>query len=450
MMIMALFIDREKELQKLQEIALSPQAELVLLYGRRRVGKSKLLLEFTKRTDSLYLLADLSENILEILAHQINDEFVRFNSWEDFFEYLLKSKYRLIIIDEFQYLYQVNKAWPTQLQRWWEKLKETDKKIILCGSIISTIYKIAMGYGSALYGRKTREMLLEPLKFKYVDGFLTHYNFEKVVETYAILGGIPRYLEEFNSQETLESNILKKIIDKTSFLYNEPLNLFFEEFRDPAPYVSILLSISQGYVKFHEIAEMSHIQSYQLPKYLLILERAGIIKKEIPITEKKIKTKTTRYIICDHYFKFWFKFIFRNKAFVEQERQGELLGVIRAGFSSFVGHCFEDICLEIVPELDIFPIIELGRWWSKDKEIDIIALHKGMKKILFGECKWQEKVDAPALLSQLREKALQVDWQRQEREEYYVFFAKSFKKRINDERVHCFDLKDLEKVLRKK
>lgn len=118
MIIMIMFIDREEELGRLLELATSKKAELVLLYGRRRVGKSRLLVEFAKKTGALYLLADVSENILDVLSDQIRGEFVRFNTWDDFFEFLYRSKHKVIIIDEFQYLYQVNKAWPTIAQRW--------------------------------------------------------------------------------------------------------------------------------------------------------------------------------------------------------------------------------------------------------------------------------------------------------------------------------------------
>src|SRR3989344_3619102 len=257
---MIMFINRKEEQEKLLEIAKSKRAELMLVYGRRRVGKSRLLIEFAKKTNALYLLADISENILEILAKQVREEFIRFSTWEDFFEFLYKSKYKIIIIDEFQYLYQINKAWPTMLQRWWEKIKETNKKIILCGSIISTIYKISKGYGSALYGRKTLEMHIAPLEFRFVRKFFPDYSLEQLVETYSVLGGIPRYLEEFDSKIAIDENIKKKILDKTSFLYNEPINLLFEEFRTPAAYSSILEAITNGYVKFGEIADISKIQ----------------------------------------------------------------------------------------------------------------------------------------------------------------------------------------------
>lgn len=440
---MIMFINRSEELAKLMDIAKSKKAELVLVYGRRRVGKSRLLVEFAKKTGALYLLADISENILDILSKQAGEGFVKFGTWEDFFEFIHKSRYKIIIIDEFQYLYLVNKAWPSMLQRWWEKLKKTDKKLILCGSIISTIYKISMGYGSALYGRKTFEIQITPLKFKFIKDFFKGYNFEELVQAYAILGGTPRYLEEFNPKLNINDNIKNKILDKTAFLYNEPLNLLFEEFRSPAPYVSILLAITQGYVKFAEIAEVSKIQSHKLPKYLLVLERVGIIEKEIPITEKKIKAKTTRYRIKDNFYKFWFKFVFKNKSLIEQDLKEEVFSSIKKEFSAFVRKSFENLCREFIIDSKIFHLTNIGGWWYRDKEIDIVALNDQTKEVLFAECKWQDKVDARKVLNDLRGKTKFVNLMK--RKELYAVFAKSFKEKFKEPNVLLFDMEDLKK-----
>ncbi len=437
MIIMIMFVDREAELETLGEVARSKKAELVLMYGRRRVGKSRLLAEFAKHTGALYLLADVSENILEILGQQAGG-FVRFGNWEDFFSFLLTSDHKIIIIDEFQYLYQINKAWPTILQRWWEKLKETDKKIILCGSMVSTIYKISMGYGSALYGRKTREIELTPLPFRFVRRFFPRYTMAQAIEAYAVLGGVPRYLEEFDGTSTIDANILAKILDKTSFLYNEPMNLLFEEFRSPAPYVSILLAITQGQVKFGEIADASTIESHRLPKYLTVLERAGIIERDVPVTERKVRVKTTRYRIRDNFYRFWFTFLFRNKARIEQGLQKAVMDDIRKVFAAYVGKAFEDVCREFMVDTQLFPLTAIGRWWHKDREIDIVAVNE--TEMLLGECKWQERVDGRKLLAALKEKGEALPGRKT-----YVLFARSFARKFTEPGVLLFDLEDMKK-----
>jgi len=422
------------------------------MYGRRRVGKTRLLNEFKKRNNKkiLYLIADLSENILDVLAKQIEDKFVRFSNWEDFYEFLYKSEYEVTIIDEFQYLYNVNKAFPTQLQRWWEKFKERSKKIILCGSTISTIYKIAVGYGSALYGRKTYDLKIEPLKFKYIKNFFLKYTTEDLVNVYSVLGGIPRYLEEFDPKLSFWENIKNYILLPNTFLYNEPNNIFFEEFKNPAPYFSILLAISQGYRKFSEISSYSRIHGNKLTKYLIILERLDLIEKEIPITENKIKSKFTLYKIKDNFFNFWFRFVYPNKSLIELEKIDKVLGLIKEEFNEYVGFVFEDICKELLLDLKPIDFTRVGKWWHKDKEIDIIALNDQTKEILFCECKWKDKVNAEKISKELLKKANYVNWYPSERKEYLAIFAKSFKKKINEyegRKVYCYDLVDIERVL---
>ena len=441
---MSMFINRTEERNTLEEIYNSKKAELVLLYGRRRVGKSRLLIESIKDKNAKYLLADASDNILDIFSKQINDEFIKLSNWDDFFEFVLKSKYEIFIIDEFQYLVQVDKSWLTILQRWWEKLKESNKKIILCGSIISSIYKIARGYGSAFYGRKTREMDILPLKFRHISKMLPGYSAEELVKAYCILGGIPRYLEEFDKNESIENNLKNKVFNKNSFLYNEPINLLTEEFRDFSSYLAILLAISEGKTQFNEISDYSHISTNKLPKYISVLERVEIIKKEVPITEEKLKSKNTRYFIKDNFYNFWLTFVMKNKSQIEQGLKELILSSANQHFNAYFGKIFEHICKEIMAD-KLKAISRIGRWWYKDNEIDIVALNEATQKIYFAECKWKDNVDAEEILSQLKKKAKEVNWNNEKRKEEYLIFAKSFSKKTGE--AALVDLKEIEKYL---
>ena len=445
MIIMIRFVNRKEEIKILEDIANSDRAELVLLYGRRRVGKSALLLQFAKKYDAQYFLADASQNILDILSSQVVDRFVRFGNWEDFFLYILESEKKIFIIDEFQYIYRVNRAWPTQLQRWWEKIKERKKKVILCGSIISTIYRIAKGYGSALYGRKTREMKIDPLRFPAVVDFFQNRKLEDIVKFYALTGGVPRYMEEMDTKRSVEWNIKNRILEKTSFLYNEPMNLMFEEFRDPAPYISIISAIVNGYTKFSDIATYSGIDAHKLYKYLMSLERVDIITKDIPVTERKIKVKRTKYCVKDNFYRFWFRFVFPNRAMLEMGLATEVYRKIERDFSQYVGQVFEDIVRGIFPLFKIGTYDSMGRWWHKDTEIDIVALNHDTNEIFFGEVKWKSNVRCQKIMDELRKKAEKVPWERGGRKEKYAVFAKNFR----DKKDGCFDLQDIGKVVKK-
>jgi AAA+ ATPase superfamily predicted ATPase len=430
-------------MEKLREIILSQKAELVLLYGRRRVGKSTILVNIANETNSIYFLSDSSKTVLDNLSRQITDSFVKFSHWDDFFEFILKSTYEVIIIDEFQYLYDNDKSWPTILQRWWEKIKTTNKKIILCGSIISTIYRIATGYSSPLYGRKTRELEVKPLSYTDVKHFFPRSTNEDLVRTYAILGGIPRYLQEFDPKRTVMKNIENSILDRTSFLYNEPMNLLYEEFREPGTYISILLAITQGHNKFSDISVFSKIGTNVLTSYLSVLERVRIIEKSIPVTERRIKAKNTRYAIKDQFYLFWFKFIFYNQSLLERGMTNVVMKSILKDFNAFVGRSFENICKEYLIQSNIFSFTNLGSWWFKDNEIDIVATNESSNEILFGECKWKTSVDSEKILKDLKLKAKSVDWNLTRRKEKYVIFAKTFTKRILDDDLFLISLDDI-------
>ena len=310
-----MFINRETDLDFLEGRYKSNKAELIIIYGRRRVGKTRLLQEFVRDKEHIYLIADVSENILDTFSRVISKryKFVRFENWDDFFEFLysISDSRIVIVIDEFQYLYRVNKAFPTILQRWWETLKDSRIMLMLCGSIISTIYKISLGYGSALYGRKTAELEVKPLKFFEIKDFFPNYSFEELVRVYAVLGGVPRYLEEFNDSFDIMTNIKDRILNRTSFLYNEPLNLLFEEFKDYSRYFAILNVIAEGASTFSEISTRSRIPQNKLSKYLMTLERVGITRKIIPITERK--SKRVIYRIADNFYRFWFRYLYPNK-----------------------------------------------------------------------------------------------------------------------------------------
>jgi hypothetical protein len=452
-MIIVIMINRGRELGILEEVYNSRRAELVLLYGRRRVGKSRILVESIKgRTDAQYLLCDMSDNVLEILARQVSGQFVRFGSWDDFFEYVMKGPHRIIIIDEFQYLALVDSAWPTILQRWWERLKETDRKIVLCGSILSTIYRISTGYGSALYGRRTRDIHVEPLRFRDVRRFLKGYDIAEVVRAYAVLGGVPGYLEEFDTSQGVRENIRKHILDRSSFLHNEPMNLMFEEFKDPSSYISIISTILAGHRRFNEISDHTHISGSTLPKYLTVLERIRIIERETPVTESALKSKKTLYRVSDSFYAFWFTFVHPNLHQFELGLEDAVMESIDRGLDLFVSAAFERICQQAAVDAGLILPTRIGRQWGtvtgapkgdNAYEIDILAMDTNGRKALFGECKWQKNVDAPRQLELLKRKASNVQLKGGKYDLKYVLFATSFKDKIDGV---CLDLKDFGRI----
>lgn len=456
-----MFVNREEELKLLHEVFSSGKAELVLLYGRRRVGKTRLLLEALKDFEnSIYLLADLSESILDIFAKEISRKygFIRFANWEEFFEFLYSRASRepfIVVIDEFQYLYKVYKPWVTVLQRWWERLKETSIKLVLCGSIISAIYKVGIGYGSALYGRKTYEIEVKPLRFLDARKFFPSYSMEDAVRVYAVLGGIPRYLEEFDPERSVLENIETKILKPGAFLYNEPYNLLLEEFKDVHRYFAILLAVAQGYTKFNEISSYSRISPNKLPKYLGTLERVGVLERKTPVTATKVKTRTTRYKIRDCFYDFYFKFVYPNRSAIEygaytlnpEELEQHVAKVFQ-----------QEVAVEAIVELSMrrqlpLKVSRIGGWWHRGEEIDVVALDEQSSRMLLCEVKWGtlKKREVHRLLRELASKAEAVDWRKERRKVHCMVFARRLEEKAELRKelpvnTSAFDLLDLEKL----
>ena len=429
----SMFINRTAELNLLNKIYKKGKADLILLYGRRRIGKTRLLKEFIKDKDSFYFIGDISADILKTFEQVIKERFVRFQNWDDFFDFLkiVGKKRIVVVIDEFQYLYKVEKAWPTIMQRRWEELKNTKIMIILCGSIVSSIYKIAMGYGSALYGRKTYEIELSQLSIFDSKNFMKRYSIEDFVYIYSITGGIPRYLEEMNDKLTIWENIKENIANKNCFLYREPLNIFYEEFKNPSVYLSIIHSLSEGGKKFNEISTIADISMGKLTKYLNVLERVKIIKKIVPITERKKRTRNTQYILMDNYIKFWFKFIYPNKSFIELDETSSFISKIKKDFNSFTGHSFEEMCTQFLIKQKPIIFTNIGKWWYNKEEIDIVVLNKDKKEIFFFECKWKNLSFNQSLkiIEGLKNKSENVKWYKNKRKEKFGLFAKKIEKK---------------------
>jgi AAA+ ATPase superfamily predicted ATPase len=259
--------------------------------------------------------------------------------------------------------------------------------------------------------------------------------------------------------KTIFDNIREQIFDKKGHLYEEIDFLLKEELREPDVYKSILTALAAGQTKVVEIANTSGIKVHDIDKYLKVLMRLGIIKKENPIT--KVKSKKTTYSIDDNFFSFSFLFTEPHKSNLEIGEIEVTEEKLHQNFNTFVGRRFEKLIREeILQKLDIFTSQKIGRWWGhyrdeitntrREIEIDIVALNENTKEILFGECKWQINVDGNQVLKELKEKINYFEWpyKHKSRKEYYLIIAKSFKKKIMEKNVYYFDLKDLEKVLR--
>ena len=434
------FINRDTELKSLNRKWAQGLSQFIIIYGKRRVGKTELIKQFIKDKKAVYFLADKRTGIEQLreLGRIIGDAFDDsilssrgFNDWLEAFAYL-KNRVRgkfILAVDEYPYLVEVDKAISSIFQKGWdETLKDSGIFLVLSGSSIAMMESEALAYRAPLYGRRTGQILIKPLLFKESRGFFPKKDFAEALSIYAITGGMPAYLLQWDPSISINENIRKKIFLPTEFLHNEVEFILKEEFREPKNYMSILRAISLGKRKFSEIANETGLEKNILTKYLITLERLQIIEKEIPVTENAPqKSRKGLYAISDNFFRFWFQYVFPYKSDLEIARFDEVSRKMKESFHLLESATYEKICREMLWELqgEVFDFERVGKWWEREKEIDIVALNFGTKEILFGEVKWSEKQVGVNIFNELKEKARNVEWRSGDRKESYLLCSKS-------------------------
>ncbi|MCT4619537.1 MAG: ATP-binding protein [Marinisporobacter sp.] len=445
-----MFIGRDYELNTLNRLYTEEQFQFVVIYGRRRVGKTRLLTEFCKDKESIFYVAEeynekmaLEKFSQKILEHfQMEDFISSFESWEKAFLFLAKqSRDRKIVLvmDEFPYVALANKSIPSLLQNLIDhELKNTKLYLVVCGSSMSFMEKEILSYKSPLYGRRTAQLKIEPFDFFDSTKFFSNYSFEEEVKAYGILGGIPQYLLKFRDKESIEENIKRHILDKSSYLYTEPMNLLKQELREPAMYNSIIEAIATGASKLNEIATKVGEAGSKCSAYLKTLIELQIVEKQVPVGEKESSRKTI-YRLKDNLFNFWYRFVFDYPSLIEQEMIDYLYEKkIKPEMNHYLGYIYEKICIDYLIRKNKkyelpFVFEKIGSWWGnnpikkRQEEIDILAVSKECAFI--GECKWRnEPLDMKVVMG-LMEKSQILPY----KEKYYVFFSKSgFTKEVLD------------------
>lgn len=391
------FIDRDNELELINQLTTKNTSSLLLLYGRRRIGKTRLIQEIIENKNGIYFYTPNAEEktILKEYSRTIEHEYFQgfqFNNFTTFLNYLdtkLQTK-NIIAIDEFQRLANIDGA-ISQLQRQWDqKLSKGKGLLILSGSSIGAMHKIALDGDAPLYGRRTATIKLNPLKYHDLRKWFTNHNPEELVEIYGSFGGTPAYLEYIDEKQDIDTNITTKILQKNSPLYNEPETLLMEELRAPQRYMDILTAIAQGQNTVTEISNHTGIKRENLTTYLKTLDILDLTERITPITEPKAKKGI--YKIKDPFFQFWFRFIRPNKRQLELGLENNVWMSIKTDFNQHLGYVFEEICREIIAEYgknNQLPIRldGVGNWWKKDIEIDILAYERRGKTMLI-EVKW--------------------------------------------------------------
>lgn len=406
-----MFIGRREELRFLEECYASPKGQLIVLYGRRRVGKTETLRKFCEGKEHVFYSCTESpdEKQLSAFSERMFHKDIpaaryleRFKDWEQALGAIRElpgSEKKLLVIDEFQYMVKGNSSIPSILQNLWDDpLKNENVMIILCGSAMSFIEKEILAEKNPLYGRATGILKMKEMDFYDSIQFVPNYNPLDQIVTYAVLGGIPHYLKQFDDHIPLRENLLHSILSRGSILYSEVEFLMRQELRETAIYNAIIEAVAMGNTKLHEIHQKTQIDKTKLSVYLKNLMQLGIIYREFSISDgikEQANVQRGLYQISDHFFRFWFAFVFPNLSELEAgDAEGVMQHVVEPELDRYTSFVFEDICRQYLRRQNRngalpFRFTKIGRWWNKTDELDIMATDQGKKNFLLGECKFK-------------------------------------------------------------
>ena len=465
-----MFYGRETEFKKLEKLYASDKFQCVIIYGRRRVGKTTLISNFCKGKRALLYsaLESTAEENLKEFSQTINKFFfpdtsarADYQSFADALEKIAEEagKSRIVfVIDEYPYLAKADKSISSRLQHLIDhKFSKTNMFMIICGSSVSFMENQVLGYQSPIYGRRTAQFRLEPLNYRLAAEAYPFLPPEKQVQVYSVAGGIPHYLNHLNvgADGDVDSAVAERVLERDCYLFEEPANLLKQELREPATYNAIITAIASGATKLGEIAARTQLESGLCSKYLNVLISLGLVDKKAPTTETA-KNKSI-YYLKDNLFRFWYRFVPGNMSLIAANQNALMYEtMVKPHFPDYIGKTFEDICIQYlllsIPDLPFIPQ-EFGAWWGGNpetklqEEIDILV-HDG-KSAIFGECKWTNKQIDLAVLKDLQRKAVLFS---QFENKYYFLFSKSgFTSGIteaaaNDASVRLISLDDIYKL----
>lgn len=438
------FVNRNVELNTLEKEYQRSDASLVIIYGRRRVGKTELIRHFIKDKPALYFLATEEaeamnrESFKNLAADFLDNDLLRQSSisrWEVIFQQLVKENNHqriIIVIDEFQYIGKNNPAFLSVFQRIWDTiLSKANIMVILCGSLVSMMMSQTLNYDAPLYGRRTAQIRLRPINFShYHDFFAEQLSEEELIKRYSITGGIPKYIEMFQAGADLQAVISKNLLTPSCYLFDEPTFLLQKEVTEIGSYFSILRIIAAGNHKPSKIAALLQQKQTNLPRYLKVLIELDLLEREVPVTENNpAKSKKGLYQIKDNFLRFWFQFIYPNRSYLEMGQTTVVMNRLAKNFiDNQVSFVYEQICREKLWQMSAegkFSCLleKIGRWWDNTHEIDVVGLSETDKLLVLGECKYWHGPVGINILEQLEQKAAFVDWHKNDRTTIYVLFS---------------------------
>ena len=426
------FVDRAVELDQLADCYESDTADFVVIYGRRRLGKSELVRQsIADRDDAVYYQAveSTGQNQLEQFVATATAQFPSLQNVRRDWEILLEAlgdEDAIVVIDEFPFLIEEDESLPSRIQRVWDmELQETGMTLVLVGSSISVMEDTVLSGSAPLYGRRTATIDLKPLDVSDARQFFPAYDPETAITAWSIYGGTPYYLQTIDPDQSLGSNVQQGILSERGLLYSEPEFLLRTELRQPNTYFSILRALAHGRRTPNEIAGMAGVESGSLSTYLQKLRRLRIVERHIPVTESPTASKRGRYRIAAPLFRFWFRFVYGNQDQLRMLGDDAYDELVAPELADYVNPLFERLCQQALPGLIDRQFRDVGQWWFKEHELDVLGLTA--TGLVAGECKFTSRPVSEGALADLERTASEVRWSDEpaDGDTLYVFFSRS-------------------------
>jgi AAA+ ATPase superfamily predicted ATPase len=462
---MTAFVNRSDELARLHDLFESDRAELGVVYGRRRLGKTRLVkkaIEDHERTVFYQARQKTADLQLEQFVETASETFPGIEDirpdWERLFRYL-GDRDANVVLDEFPYLIEQDESLPSVLQALFDhEFDASNTTFVLVGSSISMMEEATLLGDSPLYGRTSLKLDIRQLPFESVSAFLPNdASADEIVRAWSVFGGVPYYLEELDDDRSLGENIQQLVLSRHGSLRNEPEYVLRMELTEPTRYFSILEAIAGGATSRNEIASTTGIEYNQMSMYLDRLSRLRLIERHVPVTEKPERSKRSQYRLRDPLFRFWFRFLYGSTDRYDQFGENAYERLVEPEMADFISPAFEDLCCRALWTVyDELPIIDVGQWWYQDHEIDVVGLTDA-ETLVVGECKYRSSRTAHDALRSLESHVEELRWTPpsggSRHVEYALFSRAGFTESLRDtaadrDDLRLFDLKDVVDALR--
>lgn len=463
------FINRDEELTRLRELYASDTAELAVVWGRRRIGKTRLIAESIRgRDDAVYhqatettiksqldaFVADARETYPDIERLQ--------RDWETLLEYLITHD-AIIVFDEFPYLADADSELPSLIQRLWDHdVEDSGVTLVLTGSAIGMMYDLTLDGSAPLYGRIAQnpsgKFPISTLDFGAAMEFFPDYEPTEQVFAYGVFGGVPHYLQAVDDAQSLGENITRTLLQQQGSLHEEPEHILRMEIDEVNRFFAILEAIAKGNRTRNDIAGDAGIDTNSSSYYLDRLEDLKLIEPDYPVTADPTRSRKRRYRISDNLFRFWFRFVHGRSGRYELYDETAYSDLIEPQLPDFVSETFEQLCQQAIPTL--YPNLRFlerpGSWWHQEHEVDVVGLTSA-GTLLAGEVKFTTQPIGFDVLSRLREEASLIDWTPPEggdpEYEFALFSRSGFKRSVQeaaaeDEALQLHSLDDVVRTLK--